>query len=129
MQCYRLLLPRRMTIQDFLNRAGETQAADLVGPPHGEPQEVFARWVCAFDIPDSEFRSLALWVQAPHWAFPAGFFVCETVHHGALQLRSENHLPMDLYLVPGEPHEQLTDEDLALAEEAVYAFIDAIQGS
>lgn len=73
MQCYRLLLPRRMTIQDFLNRAGETQAADLVGPPHGEPQEVFARWVCAFDIPDSEFRSLALWVQAPHWAFPAGF--------------------------------------------------------
>ena len=127
MQYRRLLLPRAMTIQDFLNHVQETRAADLVAP--NEQHEVFARWVHAFDVPDSELKTLVLWVKAAHWAFPAGFFVCGVECHGALQLNNEDYLPLDLYLTLGELHELLTDEDLALADEAVYEFIDAMQGS
>ena len=125
---YRLLLRRRMTIQEFFDHVQETQAASLEAPPHDVPHEVFARWVYAFDIPDSGLKSVVLWVKAPHWAYPVGFFVCGIETPGALQLLDEETLPLDLFLWQGEVFEALTSQDLLLAEAAVYEFITAMQG-
>lgn len=126
---YRLLLRRRMTIQEFFDHVQETQAADLVAPPHDVPQEVFAQWVHAFDIPDSGLKSVVFWVKAPHWVYAVGFFVCGIETPGALQLREGEALPLDMFLWQGEVFEALTPQDLQLAEAAVYGFIAAMQGS
>ena len=124
---YPLLLPRTMRIRDFLDHARETQAADLTGPLADVPQKALARWVHVFDVPDSGLKSVVLWVKAPHWTYQVGFFVCGTEYPEAL--REEDSLPLDLYLWRGKILEELTPEDLRLAETAVYEFVAAMQGS
>lgn len=126
---YRLLLPYTMTIQDFLDYAQEVGAADIAAPNPEAPREELARWVHAFAIPESELKSVVLWVQAPHWAYPVGFFVCGIESAGALQLHNESALPPDLYLSRGEVLEALTSEDLTLAEAAVGEFVALMQGA
>lgn len=124
---YHLSLPHVMTIRGFLDRVQEAQAADLTAPPRDAPQEAFARWVHTFTIPESELMSVVLWVKAPHWAYPVGFFVCAVESPAALQLRDEDALPQDVYLRQGEVYEELTPQDLQLAEAAVCEFVTAMQ--
>src|SRR5690349_13475298 len=116
-----------MTVRDFLEHVRETEAAGLAAP--NEPQTAFVRWVHAFDLPDSGLKSLVLWTKASHWAYPVGFFMCEVERPGALQLGDGDHLPLDLHLGIGEIFEDLTPDDLRLADEAVHEFIAAMQRS